>query len=164
MLSTYLSSPKMSLPPEMSTELSQMHVLVVDDDDASRSACVEIAQSLGYSAEGISRLSRVRSTLIQLPTDIILIDLPSNSDTGLETVAEINALHPRIAIIAMAPVNSASVALAAVHCGATDYLNKPFTVDELAASLERAGTRNHMNTGVPAPGESACVRKTEWDS
>ena len=39
----------------------------------------------------------------------------------------------------MAPVNSASVALAAVHCGASDYLNKPFTVDELASSLERAG-------------------------
>src|SRR5439155_9162823 len=124
----------MSLPSEISTGLTQLHVLVVDDDGASRSACVEIARSLGYEAEGISRLSRVRSTLIQLPTDIILIDLPQNDDAGLETVAEINALHPRISIIAMAAVNSARVALAAVHCGATDYLNKPFTVDQLAGS------------------------------
>ena len=146
MLSTYFSSPKMSLPPEMSTQLSQMHVLVVDDDDASRSACVEIARSLGYKAEGISRLSRVRSTLIQLP-DRHHPDRSSQEwRSGLETVAEINALHPRISIIAMAPVNSASVALAAVHCGATDYLNKPFTVDELASSLERASAQNHMNT------------------
>ena len=91
MLSTFFSSPQMSLPHEISTQLSQLHVLVVDDDDASRSACVEIARSLGYKAEGISRLSRVRSTLIQLPTDIILIDLPRNGEAGLETVAEINA-------------------------------------------------------------------------
>ena len=129
---------------------------MVDEDEASRSACVEIAESLGYKAEGISRLSRVRSTLIQLPTDIILIDLPKNGDAGLETVAEINALYPRISIIAMAPVNSASVALAAVHCGASDYLNKPFTVDELASSLERAGA--HQPHGLPRPAncESVC--------
>lgn len=146
MLSTFFSSPTMSLPSEISNGLTQLHVLVVDDDEASRSACVEIARSLGYRAEGISKLSRVRSTLIQLPTDIILIDLPQNEDAGLEIIAEINALHPRITIIAMAPVNSASVALAAVHCGATDYLNKPFTVDELASSLERAGARSQINT------------------
>jgi len=146
MLSTFFSSPAMSLPSEISTGLTQLHVLVVDDDDASRSACIEISRSLGYKADGISRLNRVRSALVQFPTDIILIDLPHNDDAALETVAEIHALHPRIAIIAMAPVNSASVALAAVHCGATDYLNKPFTVDELASSLERAGARNHINT------------------
>jgi DNA-binding NtrC family response regulator len=156
MLSTFFSSQKMSLPPEISAQMTKLHVLVVDDDEASRSACVEIAESLGYKAEGISQLSRVRSTLIQLPTDIILIDLPRNSDAGLETVAEINALHPRISIIAMAPVNSASVALAAVHCGATDYLNKPFTVDELASSLERAGARNH--TGTQARQLRECLR------
>ncbi len=45
----------------------------------------------------------------------------------------------------MAPVNSASVALAAVHCGASDYLNKPFTVDELASALERASGQSHVD-------------------
>ncbi len=90
-------------------------------------------------------IDRVRSTLVRLPTDIILIDLPRNSESGLEAVAEIKALYPSIAVIAMAPVNSASVALAAVHCGASDYLNKPFTVDELASSLERAGGQTRVN-------------------
>jgi two-component system response regulator HydG len=123
----------------VSTDVSALHVLVVDEDEASRSACIEIAESLGYQAEGAQKLSRVRSSLLQFPTDIVLIDLPQNGDSGLETIAEINALYPRISIIAMAPVNSASVALAAVHCGAADYLNKPFTIDELAASLERVG-------------------------
>jgi two-component system response regulator HydG len=145
MLSTFYSSQKMDIPPQNSTQLTRLHVLVVDEDQASRSACMEIAESLGYKAEGISRLSRVRSTLIQLPTDIILIDLPQNGDAGLETVAEINTLYPRISIIAMAPVNSASVALAAVHCGASDYLNKPFTVDELASSLERVGVHHQLD-------------------
>lgn len=82
----------MDIPPQISAQLPKLHVLVVDEDEASRSACVEIAEGLGYKAEGISRLSGVGSTLIQLPTDIILIDLPKNSDAGLETVAEISTL------------------------------------------------------------------------
>src|SRR5258708_1655330 len=32
-----------------------------------------------------------------------------------------------------------------MHCGAVDYLNKPFTLDELASSLERAGVNRHIN-------------------
>src|SRR5206468_7548384 len=35
--------------------------------------------------------------------------------------------------------------LAAVHCGASDYLNKPFTLEELASSLERAGGQTRVD-------------------
>jgi two-component system response regulator HydG len=38
------------------------------------------------------------------------------------------------------------MALSAVHCGAADYLNKPFTVDELASALERVGVHRHVDT------------------
>ncbi len=146
MLATLPFSLSMNSLPQISTEPSNLHVLVVDEDEAARSACIEVAASLGYEAKGVTSIDRVRSTLVRLSTDIILIDLPINSESGLETVAEIKALYPSIAVIAMAPVNSASVALAAVHCGASDYLNKPFTVDELASSLERAGGQTRLDT------------------
>ena len=145
MLATLPGSRTMNSLHQISPELPTLHVLVVDEDEAARSACIEVATSLGYNAAGVTQLDGVRSTLLQFPTDIILIDLPKNNDSGLETIAEIDALYPRIAIIAMAPVNSASVALSAVHCGASDYLNKPFTVDELAASLERAGDQTRVD-------------------
>jgi two-component system response regulator HydG len=144
MLPTILSRTMDSLPP-LSSDSPALHVLVVDEDEASRSACVEIAQGLGYQAEGIARVGRVLSTLLTFPADIVLIDLPKNSDWGLEIVKEIKALYPRISVIAMAPVNSASEALAAVHCGASDFLNKPFSVDELASSLERIGGRTRVD-------------------
>jgi DNA-binding NtrC family response regulator len=145
MLATLSLSRTMNSLPQISPELSRLNVLVVDEDQAARSACIEIAASLGYKAHGVSKLDRVRSTLFEFPTDIVLIDLPRSSDFRLEAVAEIKALYPRIAIIAMAPVNSASMALSAVHCGASDYLNKPFTLDELASSLERAGGQTRVD-------------------
>jgi two-component system response regulator HydG len=131
---------------DISSGLPDLHLLVVDGDEAARSACVEIAQALGYKAKGIPRLDNVGSTLALFPSDIVLIDLPKRGDSSLETVAEVHALYPRVSIVAMAPVNSAAMALSAVHCGAADYLNKPFTVDELASALERVGVHRHVDT------------------
>ena len=146
MLSTFFCSPTMSTHHRLSADLPNLHVLVVDQDAASRSACLEIADSLGYRAADVSKIDRVTSTIARIPTDVILIDLSQKVDGGLETVAEIHKLFPRVSIIAMAPLNSASVAMAAMHCGAVDYLNKPFTVDELACALERVGVDHHVNS------------------
>jgi DNA-binding NtrC family response regulator len=145
MLSTFYCSQEMDTDRQSSSGLQGLHVLVVDEDEASRSACVEIANTLGYKAEQVSKLGRVRSTLALFPTDILLVDIPARGERSLEAVAEVHALFPRIAIIAMAPVNSAAAALAAMHRGAVDYLNKPFTLDELASALERVGVGHVVN-------------------
>lgn len=146
MLPTYYYSQEMDIQEQSAPTLPGLNVLVVDEDEASRSACVEIAETLGHKAEGIERLDAVASTLERIPTDIVLIDVPKRSDANLEAVAELHALFPRISIIAMAPVKSASVALSAVHRGAADYLKKPFTVDELASALQRVGAERHVNS------------------
>lgn len=145
MFPTFACSYSMDPSRPISSGLPSLHVLVVGEDETARSACIEIARSLGYKAEGIAKLDRVGSTLLRFPTDIILMDLPKRGDSSLEVVAEIHALHPRVAIITMAPLNSASVALAAMRHGAADYLNKPFTIDELASALERAGVHRHVD-------------------
>jgi DNA-binding NtrC family response regulator len=145
MLPSFFRSQTMDTQHQIPSDLPTLHVLVVDADHAARSACVEIAQTLGFKAEGIAKLDRVASTLLRFPTDIILVDLPNRGGASLEVVAEIHKLFPRVAIIAMAPLNSASMALAAMHRGAADYLNKPFTLDELASALERAGVHRHVD-------------------
>jgi DNA-binding NtrC family response regulator len=145
MLSAFTLLRTMDVIPHMADQAARPHLLIVEGDAAARSACVEIAQSLGYRAEGLASLGSVVTNLHRSPTDIVLVDLPRNAESGLEILAEIKALYPRISIIAMAPVNSASMALAAIHSGASDYLNKPFTVDELASSLERAEGQVHAH-------------------
>jgi DNA-binding NtrC family response regulator len=145
MLPSFFGSHHMDTQRQIPSDLPTLHVLVVDADEAARSACVEVAETLGYKAEGIAKLDRVASTLVRFPTDIILVDLPNRGGASLELVAEIHMLFPRVAIIAMAPLNSASIALAAMHRGAADYLNKPFSLDELASALERVGVHRHVD-------------------
>ena len=146
MLSTFYCSREMDSQYQIVPETQTLHVLVVDEDEAARSACVEIARTLGYKAEQVSTLGRVRSTLALFPTDILLVNISNRGNGSLEAVAEVHALFPRVAIIAMAPVNSATMALAAMHCGAVDYLNKPFTLDELASALQRVGVGRRIDS------------------
>jgi DNA-binding NtrC family response regulator len=146
MVSTLNYSREMNIDHHGAPSVAGLHVLVVDEDEASRSACIEIAKSLGHNAEGIERLQSVASTLDRIPTDIVLIDVPKRSDANLNAVAELHALFPRVSIIAMAPLKSTTVAMSAMHRGATDYLSKPFTIDELASALRRVGAEQHVNS------------------
>jgi len=146
MLATLSCSHTMGCMPSTSSDAPPLHVLVVDEDEAARSACVEIAESLGYKAKGVARLDSATSTFDMFPMDIVLIDLPRKGDANLETVVDVHTLFPRVSIIAMAPVNSATAALAAMHNGAADYLNKPFSMDELASALERVGVHRHVDS------------------
>jgi len=146
MLETVFHSTVMEFTPPaaVSVELRErreprvrLNLLVVDADVAVRSACAEIATSLGYGVQSTTDLDEARSLLCAHTADILLVNLNNNS-RGLELVSEVKLLHPRTAVIAMTVSSSVNTAVEAMRCGATDYLTKPFTVDELAAVLDHA--------------------------
>jgi len=127
------------------TELAvRLQLLVVDPDSAVRSACAEIASGLGYRVESTGELAHARSQLRGRPADILLLNLPTGTNYGLELISEIKLLYPKTSIIAMTASGSVNAAVEAMRCGASDYLTKPFAVDELSTVLERAAT-NHDN-------------------
>ncbi|WP_239461643.1 sigma-54-dependent transcriptional regulator [Occallatibacter savannae] len=146
MLSTSYCSHFMDTDHQIAPEATGLHVLVVDEDEAARSACVEIARDLGHRARGVEALNPVISTMERATTDIVLISIPRRGHGSLEAVTELHTLFPLISIIAMAPVDSAAMALSALHHGAADYLNKPFTMDELASALQRAVVGRQVNS------------------
>src|SRR5271170_2628043 len=123
----------------------RLHVLIVDEDAAVRSACCEIAASRGFAPHGIENLVTARSLLRGNSVDILLLDLKSPGGPGLELLEEVKMLHPEIAVIVMTAFATVTSAVEAMRTGATDYLTKPFALDELAAVLERAAERRTVD-------------------
>ncbi len=144
MLETVFPSKIMDSLPQLVEPAARLHLLVVDADGAVRSACAEIAASLGYAVESTGELEQARSLLRDRAADILLINLPPGSNQGLELVAEVKFLYPRTSVIAMTASGSVNAAVEAMRCGASDYLTKPFAVDELSTVLDRAAA-NHSN-------------------
>ncbi len=124
----------------------RMHVLIVDEDPAVRSACCEIATSRGFVPYGIDNLAAARSLLRGNSVDILVLDLKSPAGAGLELLEEVKLLHPEIAVIVMTAFATVTSAVEAMRTGANDYLTKPFALDDLAAVLDRAAERRSVDT------------------
>ena len=124
----------------------RMHVLIVDEDPAVRSACCEIASSRGFLPFGIDNLPEARNLLRGNSIDILLLDLKSPGGDGLELLEEVKLLHPEIAVVVITAFATVSSAVEAMRTGANDYLTKPFEVDDLAAVLNRAAERRNIDT------------------
>ena len=143
MLDTVFNTRAMEFIPQLAEPAVRLHLLVVDADAAVRSACAEIAASLGYAVESTGDLAQARSLLRGHTADILLVNLPAGSNEGLELVSEVKLLYPDTSVIAMTATGSVNAAVEAMRCGASDYLTKPFAMDELSTVLDRAA-QNHM--------------------
>src|SRR5580658_3521429 len=91
MLETVFQTKAMEFIPQIAGSPAEssvrMHLLVVDADQAVRSACAEIAASLGYAVESTGDLGQARSLLRGRASDILLVNLPSGNNHGLELVS-----------------------------------------------------------------------------
>jgi DNA-binding NtrC family response regulator len=117
---------------------NRLHVLVIEEDDATRSACMEIATQRGFSAEGLAEASNAQQLLRSHTVDLLLMELKSSRREGMQLLEEMKALKPDTAIIVMTSTTTIGTAVEAMRGGATDYLTKPFLMEELGTVLERA--------------------------
>src|ERR1700679_2599217 len=146
MLETVESTRIMQFIPQLAEPPVRLHLLVVDADSAMRSACAEIASSLGYAVESTGDLGQARNLLRGRAADILLVNLPAGSNHGLELVSEVKLLYPDTSVIAMTASGSVNAAVEAMRCGASDYLTKPFAMDELSTVLDRAAQSHLTDT------------------
>ncbi len=146
MLETVLSSRAMEFIPQVTEPAAKLYLLVVDADPAARSACSEIAASLGYAVESTGDMGQARDMLHGHVADILLVNMPYGSNQGLELVSEVKLLYPEMSVIVMTASGTVNAAVEAMRRGASDYLSKPFAVDELSTVLERAAASHMTDT------------------
>ena len=94
MLETVFDKRTMEFIPQPAEPAVRLHLLVVDPDPAVRSACAEIAASLGYVVESTGDLGQARSLLRGRAADILLVNLPWGSNTDMELITEVKLLYP----------------------------------------------------------------------
>jgi len=123
-----------------------MHVLVVDDDAAIRTAVADIARNHGFAVSSVEDANGARTALKSHMADIVLLDLKLPGGGGLPLVEEIRTVYPETVVIVMTAYATVSSAVEAMRTGASEYLTKPFTMDELSDVLERASERRHFDT------------------
>jgi len=112
-------------------------VLVVDDEEWMRDACVEILQPEGFdvmsAADGPTGLELIR----RHSPDLILVDLKMPGMDGIAYLSSIKAFDPEIVAIMITGYATLEVAVEAMKTGAYDFLPKPFKPAELRGVVRR---------------------------
>src|SRR3954462_1623664 len=113
-------------------------ILVVEDDTAMRTFLREVLEEDGYTVEvasgGRSGVERVRQGGI----DLVVSDVKMPDLDGLDMLREIKAVTPSPHVITITAFGSIDTAIRAVKLGAFDYITKPFDVDQLILSVQKA--------------------------
>ena len=126
--------------------VSTVRVLVVEDDALVRHACAEISTNLGFAVEVADSVASARAVLNRTPIDILLLDLKLPGIGGFALLEEVRKAHPRIVAVVMTAFATVSSAVETMRSGADDYIEKPFTVEDLGAALARAVSKRHTFT------------------
>jgi two-component system, NtrC family, response regulator AtoC len=119
-------------------------ILIVDDD---RDLCETLEQTLALDEfEATSRMS-AEDALALLDTqdfDVVVTDLKLHGTSGLELCQRIVANRPDLPVVVITGFGSLETAVGAIRAGAYDFVTKPFKMEDIALTLERAVTHKQL--------------------
>ncbi len=124
------------IDPE-NASLAGATVLIVDDELSAQEVCSQVAAQAGLHVRTATTTEQAMELLERYPIDIVLTDLKGPTLDGLELLKEIRANYPQIAVIVLTQYGTIETAVEATRLGATDYITKPFHLEELRSKLER---------------------------
>jgi len=125
------------------------HVLVVDDEEAVRAPIVQMLRHLGFPAESVDNPKDALNMLENNSYSFLLTDISMPEMNGLELIRRVKADFPELGVIAMTGYSKDYTYVEVVNAGATDFINKPFGIEEFEAKVRRAiierNTKRNLN-------------------
>jgi len=120
---------------------SKPRILVVDDDASVRDAIEAVLADEGFEVlvardghEAVARVVRSRP-------ELVLLDVWMPEMDGIEVLARIKEVRADLPVIVLSGHGNVDMAVKATRLGASDFIEKPFSVDGLLSSITRALAR-----------------------
>lgn len=112
-------------------------ILVVDDEESIREMVAKVINHIGHDAVTGKDGKEALEILRQGPSTILITDIEMPEMDGFELMKSVRAEFPDIPIICMTACGASYTYTDIIASGATDYITKPFTIDEMGARLNR---------------------------
>ena len=111
-------------------------ILIVDDEPLKRSILEDELSEAGYVVATAANPLEAEPLLAKDSFDVILTDLRMPGQDGLAFLGELKQRWPRQAVIVMTAYGTVETAVEAMKLGAFDFLQKPFSTEELLLKLD----------------------------
>jgi DNA-binding NtrC family response regulator len=120
------------------------HILVVDDDQLSRTFLVEAVQTLGYRTSVASGGEEGFSLAQSAHPDLVITDLRMPGTDGLALVRKLHGALPDLPTVLCTAHGSVEAAVEAMKEGASDFLLKPVSHEALSMVIQRIDRQQRL--------------------
>jgi len=113
-----------------------MRVLVVDDDPIVLASCKRVLEAEGFSVVAVSSVSQAIEEAVAQGFGLIIADIKMPERDGFQLMRKVQSWRKPTPIIAMSGYPTSETVQSSLTSGASVFLPKPFTPDELLAALQ----------------------------
>ena len=113
-------------------------ILLVDDEPSILSVLSTLLRAEGYDIEPILGGEKAQATLRAEEFDLMISDIRMSPVNGMALLKQAHDERPGMSVIMLTAYGSVETAIEAMKLGAFDYVTKPFKVDELLITIQRA--------------------------
>jgi two-component system, NtrC family, response regulator AlgB len=127
-----------------------MNFLVIDDDKTFRDATCLLIEDEGHYAQPAAAGTVGLELLKEDPYEAVLLDLNLGDERGLDVLQQILKQHPNMPVVMFTAEGTVKTAVEAMRRGAVDFLEKPFTRDQLHTVIARLKRFSQLSRSIQA--------------
>jgi DNA-binding NtrC family response regulator len=115
-----------------------MNILIVDDDRVVLSSCKRVLEAEGHTTCLTSGAKEAIKIVEEKSFDLLLVDVIMPEYDGMYLIGNVREKLPDLPILVMSGYPTPETISSGLHMGATHFIAKPFTPDELIKAVQKA--------------------------
>ena len=128
----------------------KLRVRVADDEELIRKSLTKLLRAEGYDVDSVGTAAQVLESVRRDPPHALILDLRLPDGSGLDLLPRLKTLAPDLKVIVITAFGDLPTAVEAMRQGATDFLKKPYEMDEVLLAVERLRTGLVVETQLDA--------------
>lgn len=114
------------------------NILFIDDEPKAGELFKRLIRGTNYQAEVYDNPQEALKRYAEQGADLIITDLSMPEMTGLELLEAVRQIDLEVPVIIITGYSTIDNAVEAMRLGASDFIKKPYDIDELLMQIERS--------------------------
>lgn len=113
-------------------------IIIIDDEPAMVEVIVTLCREKGHQAFPFNSAAKAVEHLDEIQPQIVITDVKMETMSGFDVLRHVREHHRQTLVILITAYASVDTAIEAMKMGAHGYVPKPFKIDELQMTIQRA--------------------------
>jgi two-component system, NtrC family, response regulator len=125
-------------------------ILIVDDEELMRSLLTDLAENVGHQAVSAATLFEGLQLVQNHPFDLVFLDVRLPDGNGLDSLPKFRSVPSQPEVLIITGACDSNGAELAIQSGAWNYIQKPFTRNDILLQIKRALDYHQKKTTLPS--------------